>query len=375
MNKDGSCSVVAGQVDGKHVSDYFVAQHDMMLSRMDFTAETPIASSVPEPFGKPSGPGLWHVKGMMLPYYIQHVAHDLLEGGHAATVGQAIQMAVGIVKKWAAGIPVGGERKVGGRVKHPGHIHPDVQAAAAKAIAEWEAKRVRAHAQHAATEARHRSHSHTRSTMNNFPTIGLEQHFDAWGNKIDLSKQIDLAGTHVHGSNGVKQPAQMTQPEMHAHLTQVHSFPAGSHQSLGGMTKLHAQMHARMAKISSPPSAQQHAAAASTNIAPQQHYKQPAAAKMAPQQHAPAVSTSPRSTRSQTPVGVETPGRSTQKAAQAMRVGGGGRFAALQARLISRGHPANEAARLAAFIGRRKYGARRYQNLARAGARRAARAR
>src|ERR1700730_4426288 len=97
------------------------------------TAETAAASTVPEPFGKPSGPGLWHVKGMMLPAYIQHVAHDLLESGAAGSVSQAIAMAVGIVKKWAAGVPVGGERKVGSKTnKHSGHIHPDVRAAAAK---------------------------------------------------------------------------------------------------------------------------------------------------------------------------------------------------------------------------------------------------
>src|SRR5579875_3830044 len=113
------------------------------------TAETAIASTVPEPFGKPLGPGLWRVKGMELPPYIQHVAHDLLQAGHAKSVSQAIQMAVGIVKKWAKGVPVGGETKVGSKKhKHPGHIHPDVQAAAAKAIADWEAKRARAHAQH-----------------------------------------------------------------------------------------------------------------------------------------------------------------------------------------------------------------------------------
>ena len=42
-------------------------------------------------------------------------------------------MAIGIVKNWAAG--------------HDGHgnrVHPDVQAAAAKAAAEWEADKARA---------------------------------------------------------------------------------------------------------------------------------------------------------------------------------------------------------------------------------------
>jgi hypothetical protein len=137
---------------------------------IQLTAETPTASTVPEPFGKPSGPGLWHVKGMMLPAYIQHVAHDLLNSGAAKSVSQAIQMAVGIVRKWSKGIPVGGETKVGGGKtgKHPGKIHPDVQAAAVKAMAEWDAKRARAHAQHAAHE-----HSVRR--------------FDGWGSVVDLA--------------------------------------------------------------------------------------------------------------------------------------------------------------------------------------------
>lgn len=85
------------------------------------TARTPIASTVPEPLGKPGGPGLFHHKGLQLPPYIQHVAHEMLKKGKSES--EAIQMALGIVKKWAAG---------------GGGVHPDVQAAAAKAVAEWE---------------------------------------------------------------------------------------------------------------------------------------------------------------------------------------------------------------------------------------------
>jgi hypothetical protein len=68
---------------------------------------------------------LWHHPGWQLPGYIQHVANDLIESGHPES--EAIGMAVGIVKNWAAG--------------HDGHgnnVHPDTQAAAAAAIAEWE---------------------------------------------------------------------------------------------------------------------------------------------------------------------------------------------------------------------------------------------
>lgn len=96
---------------------------NMLIAR---TAETPVASTVHEPVGNPAGPGLWHHQGMQLPAYIQHVANRLRDQGHGES--NAVQMAVGIVKNWAAG--------------HDGHgnqVHPDVQAAAVKAVAEWEA--------------------------------------------------------------------------------------------------------------------------------------------------------------------------------------------------------------------------------------------
>ena len=45
------------------------------------TAETPVASTVPEPHGKPGG-GLWGHPGLMAPPYIEHVAGRLIEQGH-----------------------------------------------------------------------------------------------------------------------------------------------------------------------------------------------------------------------------------------------------------------------------------------------------
>src|SRR5215469_13974556 len=90
------------------------------------TAETPIASTVHEPVGNPAGPGLWHHKGMQLPAYIQHVANRLRAEGHDES--SAVRIAVGVIQNWAAGHDGKGHR-----------VHPDVQAAAAKAVAEWEA--------------------------------------------------------------------------------------------------------------------------------------------------------------------------------------------------------------------------------------------
>jgi HK97 family phage prohead protease len=96
------------------------------------TAETPAASTVHHPFGSPSGPGLFHVKGLQLPAYIQNVAHAFRRKGLSES--EAIQRAVGVVKDWAAGRAPGG-----------GRVHPDVQAAAIKAVAEWEAAKAAAH--------------------------------------------------------------------------------------------------------------------------------------------------------------------------------------------------------------------------------------
>lgn len=107
---------------------------------LELTPKTAEASTVPEPFGKPGGPGLWHHKDMQLPPYIQHVAHELVKSGHDES--EAIHMAVGIVKNWARGH------------SGKGHVHPDVQAAAAKNIAKWEALKAQAHTEHAAKDAK-----------------------------------------------------------------------------------------------------------------------------------------------------------------------------------------------------------------------------
>jgi hypothetical protein len=93
-------------------------------------------SVTPHPFGKPGGPGLWKHKGLMLPAYIQNVAHGIQKSGK--TESEAIASAVAIIKRWAAG---------------GGGVHPEVKAAAAKALAEWEAKRAAAHGASGATAA------------------------------------------------------------------------------------------------------------------------------------------------------------------------------------------------------------------------------
>lgn len=108
-----------------------------------FTPRTPEASTVPQPTVPPGGPGLFHVKGLELPPYVQHLYKHLVGryGKHGA-----YRVAVGVVKKWAAGVNPGG--------KHPTKTHPDVRAAAAKNVTEWEKDKAAAHAQSASREAK-----------------------------------------------------------------------------------------------------------------------------------------------------------------------------------------------------------------------------
>lgn len=107
------------------------------------TAQTPTASTVHHPFGRPGGPGLWHT-GKQIPAYIQNVAHAFRR--HGLGESEAIERAVGVVRDWAEGRTPNGK----------GRVHPDVQAAAAKAIAEWEKLRAEAHS----SSAKRFNHNH-----------------------------------------------------------------------------------------------------------------------------------------------------------------------------------------------------------------------
>lgn len=70
----------------------------------------------------------WVTRAGGLPDYIREVAHAMVRNGK--TESRAIAMAVGIVRNWAEG---------------KGKVTPKVRAAAAAAIAEWEAKRAAGH--------------------------------------------------------------------------------------------------------------------------------------------------------------------------------------------------------------------------------------
>jgi len=93
------------------------------------SADTARLASQHHKLGKPGGPGLFHDKSLQLPAYIQNVAKALMRNGK--TKSQAIQIAIGTVKNWAEG---------------KGNVSPEVRAAAAKAVAEWEAAKAKARA-------------------------------------------------------------------------------------------------------------------------------------------------------------------------------------------------------------------------------------
>jgi hypothetical protein len=298
--RDGKCTLVQGSIAPQMLCNYFYPARmaTTALSRVDLTAETPVVSTVHHPFGSPAGPGLWGVKGMQLPAYIQNVAHALLRNGRAAGESRAIQMAVGIVKNWAHG--------------HDGHGHKvsaDVQAAAAKAIAEWDAERARAKADNGRNRRSRNARSTQMSSIAKPPRpLGLKPRFDMWGNRIrpqaiQLSqpqpqlRMVNLANMvkHTHQRASHTMPAQM----LLAHLQSHHGVtPTTQGQSV--LASLHDGMH---------------------------------------------KSTKP---------------------------GGGGRFAALAARLQSQGKSPEDAAKIAAAIGRAKYGAGKFTAMAAKGGRKAA---
>lgn len=81
--------------------------------------------------GQPGGPGLFRVRGLQLPAYVQNIAHALLREGRARTTSDAVRLALGAVKRWARG---------------GGDVAPEVRAAALQALAEWRKARATARA-------------------------------------------------------------------------------------------------------------------------------------------------------------------------------------------------------------------------------------
>jgi peptidoglycan hydrolase-like protein with peptidoglycan-binding domain len=85
-----------------------------------------VKASTPEPLSR-SKTSNWVARAGGLPAYIQHIARDLMEK-RGKSESQAVQMAIGIVRNWAAG---------------KGNVDANTRAAAAKAVAQWEALKAR----------------------------------------------------------------------------------------------------------------------------------------------------------------------------------------------------------------------------------------
>lgn len=98
---------------------------DELLEAADSLAK----ASSPSPLSR-SKTSNWVARSGGLPAYIQHIAKALMKK-RGKSESQAVQMAIGIVKRWARG---GGDVDAGTR------------AAATKALAEWEALKAKAHA-------------------------------------------------------------------------------------------------------------------------------------------------------------------------------------------------------------------------------------
>lgn len=92
---------------------------------VELSAKTPYYASHHHELGTPGGPGLWRHKGWQLPDYIGNIAKGIMESG-TLDKSRAISIAVGKVRDWSEG---------------KGKVSPEVRAASAKAIAEWDAKR------------------------------------------------------------------------------------------------------------------------------------------------------------------------------------------------------------------------------------------
>jgi hypothetical protein len=108
---------------------------DDVLNVAEFSARTAMLEATPAPIGKPGGPGLYGIAGLGHSSYFEQVRNGLMKRG--VPEGRAHAMTWGILRRWAAG---------------GGKVHPEVRAAAAKALAEEAAKRAQAKAQgHAVT--------------------------------------------------------------------------------------------------------------------------------------------------------------------------------------------------------------------------------
>lgn len=105
--------------DEKRVLELVREYHRRKKRTVGLSAETERLAATPAPYGKPGGPGLYGVKGQKHSDYFEQIVKAMMRNGK--TKAEASRMAWGILRRWARG---------------GGHVHPEVQAAAQRALAE-----------------------------------------------------------------------------------------------------------------------------------------------------------------------------------------------------------------------------------------------
>jgi hypothetical protein len=116
----------------EHAQEWLPTDEQLALQESEKTAGYSVTKS---PFSA-STTSNWIARLGGLPAYIQNVAKGIMKRGK--TESQAIQMAIGVIKNWASG---------------RGKVSPEVRAAAAKALAQWEALKAKQGAKRAAKAA------------------------------------------------------------------------------------------------------------------------------------------------------------------------------------------------------------------------------
>lgn len=100
-----------------------------LLNFIDLSAKTAALEQTPALYGKPGGPGLYGVAGNKHSDYYEQVVKGLMTK-RGMDKGQASAIAWGVLRKWAHG---------------GGGVHPEVAAAASKALAQESAASAKAH--------------------------------------------------------------------------------------------------------------------------------------------------------------------------------------------------------------------------------------
>lgn len=179
------------------------------MDGISLSANTAAYSETPAPLGRPGGPGLWF-KGWKLPDYIEQVATGILKGGEPDK-SRAIALAIGAVKRWAAG---------GGKVS------PEVRAAAAKAVAEWTALK--------AAASSTPSHSHANEDGAMIELVGPGGYVHGW----IKAGPAGIANDH-------KTADQMSKAELKDHLESEHSGGVPTGRRIGTKNPSVAQLRAQ----------------------------------------------------------------------------------------------------------------------------------